>query len=315
MQGVFSTRDVEPRNRAAYWNDLVCDAFVHLDCRYPKAPTYNGTMRCSALSWLRLIEGESDCVEAIRSRRHIAKGQEDSLLVAIQVRGRTGITQDGHETLLAPGDMTLCDSQRPYTVQISDGNEALWLHFPRQEFLARLASTRPFVARPVSGHIGTSALFVEHARLLSKRSREFHGNDAPAIADHALDLLALALSRDAANPVALSSSKRIALQRLKRTIQAHLRDCDLNPSKAAALAGINVRHANRLLALEETSLERFIFSERLTRCHAALRNGASEGLTISEIAFAWGFNDLGHFSRSFRARFGMSPREFRKTAQ
>jgi AraC-like DNA-binding protein len=33
---------------------------------------------------------------------------------------------------------------------------------------------------------------------------------------------------------------------------------------------------------------------------------------ISDIAFAWGFNDLAHFSRIFKQKFGASPREWRK---
>jgi len=33
---------------------------------------------------------------------------------------------------------------------------------------------------------------------------------------------------------------------------------------------------------------------------------------VSEIAFAWGFNDLSHFGRVFREHFGMSPRDFRQ---
>jgi len=34
---------------------------------------------------------------------------------------------------------------------------------------------------------------------------------------------------------------------------------------------------------------------------------------VSEIAFAWGFNDLSHFGRVFREHFGMSPRDFRQS--
>jgi MFS family permease len=36
-------------------------------------------------------------------------------------------------------------------------------------------------------------------------------------------------------------------------------------------------------------------------------------LTIAEIAYQNGFNDSAHFSRSFRASYGMSPSEFRKS--
>jgi AraC-like DNA-binding protein len=33
---------------------------------------------------------------------------------------------------------------------------------------------------------------------------------------------------------------------------------------------------------------------------------------VSEIAYRWGFNDLSHFNRSFRAHFAMTPREWRR---
>jgi AraC-like DNA-binding protein len=37
-------------------------------------------------------------------------------------------------------------------------------------------------------------------------------------------------------------------------------------------------------------------------------------MSICEIAFSRGFNDSAHFSRSFKDRFGVSPREFRTRA-
>jgi AraC-like DNA-binding protein len=32
---------------------------------------------------------------------------------------------------------------------------------------------------------------------------------------------------------------------------------------------------------------------------------------ITEIAFGWGFNELTHFSRAFKERYGVSPRDWR----
>ena len=34
--------------------------------------------------------------------------------------------------------------------------------------------------------------------------------------------------------------------------------------------------------------------------------------TITEIAMKWGFSDAAHFSRSFKAAFGISPHAFRR---
>jgi AraC-like DNA-binding protein len=35
---------------------------------------------------------------------------------------------------------------------------------------------------------------------------------------------------------------------------------------------------------------------------------------IGEIAFSWGFSDLSHFVRRFRAAYGMTPGDYRRRA-
>jgi AraC family transcriptional activator of tynA and feaB len=46
----------------------------------------------------------------------------------------------------------------------------------------------------------------------------------------------------------------------------------------------------------------------------ALRDVRQRPRHISEIAYAWGFNDLSHFNRAFRQRFDMTPSEWRESA-
>ena len=43
----------------------------------------------------------------------------------------------------------------------------------------------------------------------------------------------------------------------------------------------------------------------------ALASPALRHRQVGEIAFDWGFNDLSHFGRTFRERYGLSPRAFR----
>ena len=94
---------------------------------------------------------------------------------------------------------------------------------------------------------------------------------ASKIAEHALDLAALAFSAEIQpGELTLSSPRTVALTLLKTNIEALLRDIDLRPSVAAAAAGMSVRSANALLATEETSLERYIIHRRLEMCRRAL---------------------------------------------
>ena len=41
-------------------------------------------------------------------------------------------------------------------------------------------------------------------------------------------------------------------------------------------------------------------------CDPALRHR-----TIGDLAFSWGFVDASHFSRAFKARFGVGPTDYR----
>jgi AraC-like DNA-binding protein len=40
-----------------------------------------------------------------------------------------------------------------------------------------------------------------------------------------------------------------------------------------------------------------------------------DALSITDIAYLAGFGDLSHFNRSFRQRYGATPRETRRTPQ
>ena len=47
------------------------------------------------------------------------------------------------------------------------------------------------------------------------------------------------------------------------------------------------------------------------RARTALRDTRQRDANISEIAYHWGFNDLSHFNKAFRARFNTTPRAWR----
>ena len=146
--------------------------------------------------------------------------------------------------------------------------------------------------------------------MVAERASEMDHTTGLKVAAQALDLVALAFGpvREGAQ---LSSTRATTLVRLKATIESRLQDPTLKPTLAAAATGISVRYANALLASEGTSLERYITSRRLQRCHQLLQSPAHLSRTVSDIAYGLGFADLSHFTRRFREEFGCSPGELR----
>ena len=74
---------------------------------------------------------------------------------------------------------------------------------------------------------------------------------------------------------------------------------------------MSARYLHRLFEVTDSSAGATILARRLERCRAALLNPTQAHRAVSEVAFAWGFNDAAHFGRTFRARFGVTPRSVR----
>lgn len=109
-----------------------------------------------------------------------------------------------------------------------------------------------------------------------------------------------------------TSTREALLHRIYQTIERSLNDPDLTLAQVAQAEGISERYLQKLFEGTGDNFTHYLRQRRLYRTQAELSNSANASQSVSEIAFRCGFNDAAHFSRTFRERFGMSPREFRR---
>jgi acetamidase/formamidase/AraC-like DNA-binding protein len=102
------------------------------------------------------------------------------------------------------------------------------------------------------------------------------------------------------------------LHRIYEAIERKLGDPDITPARVAQIEGISERYLQKLFEGTGDNFTHYLRERRLQRCWAELANPAEAHRSVSDIAFGCGFSDAAHFSRSFRDRFGMSPRTFRQ---
>jgi AraC-like DNA-binding protein len=224
--------------------------------------------------------------------------------------------QDGREAIIHPGDFTLLDAQRPFTCRYPSQWKQIILKIPHRSLKVRLTSSSELTARAVRNNDGVGGLASGYLAMIPDRVNALQPGVRNQIAEHLLDLAALALAAGTGKDrPPLSSGRALVLLHLRMAIENRLTDDTLDPSTAAAAAGISVRYANALLLQQGTSLERLIVSRRLEHCRRALEDPAQSQRTIGEIAYAWGFSALSHFGRRFKAEFGCSPGDYRRRRQ
>ena len=131
------------------------------------------------------------------------------------------------------------------------------------------------------------------------------------------------LTENVCNLLALASATDIAPHRMQPELQIaamlafcrqELHDPELTPQRVADQIGISVRTLHLRFKHIGQSFTEWVRDERLKACSVALRDQNQRGLNISEIAYRWGFNDLSHFNKSFRARFDQTPTQWRNEA-
>jgi AraC-like DNA-binding protein len=316
MDKLVTLADIHPRDRVACWHDVACKAFVPHDCRVSSSSELSATIGCVRLGELGLVNIESrglDCVE--RTAHNIAQGEDDIFMLCVQLHGSATLCQDGRETVLHPGDFALLDAQRPYVCRYPHRKQ-ITIKIPHRALKARLAASSELTAHAVRQSDSVGGLASAYISMLPSRIGALQQCAKEQIAEHVLDLIALSLAAVAGkDKPALSSGRALALLRLRVAIETRLSDPTLDPSSAAAAAGMSVRYANVLLAQQGSSLQRLITSRRLKHCRRALEDPGQSHRTITEIAFAWGVSDMSHFNRRFKSEHGCSPGDYRQRFQ
>ena len=309
----FSTNTVHPRDRFDFWHSVACKSYVEHECEPDERRRFEGHVDIAPLAHTSLSTYSNTPARIWRTARQVARAHADDLYLALQISGTCTVSQDGRDASLQPGDFCLADTAGEYAFTYPVHSSQLILKIERARLKARLPHFRSLMAVPVRSGEATGALASDFFSMLPRYRDSISGLAELRIADQAVDLAALALSSvTGASGLKLSSASASALLRLRQAVEAALGKRGVRCAEVAEAAGMSMRYANHLLLQEGTSLERFLQHRRLEKCREALRDPGQSHRSVSEIAFAWGFSDASHFTRSFKAAYGLAPRDYRR---
>lgn len=311
----FSTATVDDRSQLDYWREVVCATFVQLEFEPPRRRTaagFRGEVTAQELDDVRVATVVSEPHTVVRSPTMIRRSFADDYFVNLAVRGRIVLTQDGRDAVLRPGDLTVYDSAHPCRITGLDPFELVVLRVPRPVFAAHCPLPREATATAIRGDSGVGALLSPFLRSLAGQASELPPDAASRVSATLLELLATALS-DRIEAGARPGVPRAAhLVRARRYITDHLADPELSPASVARALGMSVRYLHALFHTENTSPFRWIMEQRLDRAARLLADPRESGRSVTSIAFGVGFKSASHFTRTFKNRYGVGPRDYRR---
>ncbi|MET9865552.1 MULTISPECIES: helix-turn-helix domain-containing protein [unclassified Streptomyces] len=246
-----------------------------------------------------------------RSPRYLRLEGAPMVSLSLQVRGTGRFGQSGRQERVAPGELMLNDLTIPYDFAWSGRGGAQALQVPYDAL-----GVPPRIVRRGAERLRASPLYDlvrAHIGRLQADADTLAGDPGAAALGSATVELVRALLTSAAgvDAYARPALAESLLQRVLAYARTHLTEPDLTPARIAHAHSISVRALYRLCARAGLSLEQWIIEQRLEGARASLVSPAGRTRTVASVARAWGFTDPSHFTRRFKAAYGVTPRRWR----
>jgi len=303
----FSTVGLPEEQRVELWESHNADALIALRCRTLTASVLEATEINVQVERVHLarVRGSSHVVE--RDLTMVRKRPAESVALFFSLAGEAFFYHDDGVRTVQPGQMLMCDADRPFMRGFSQGLEELVLKIPREVFTDVTGIDE--IRRPVVVNFAAGANSFAHtlARQVGRAARDLDSD--PADEQTLLELVAAVAGghRDAA----LAGAHRAAAHTY---IDQHLFDPTLSAAQVATAVGISTRHLSRVFAEAGTSVPKFVLTRRLEAARRLLAKPAATSITIAEVAHRCGFTSAAHFSHAFATHYGERASDVRRHA-
>lgn len=309
----FSTDDVPPARRTAYWQASLAQADLAMTIEVPPGQSLHAALEAHHLHDMVLMKVSMTAHRARKGQPVVRAPEDERCLVLISLDGDVELRQGARELTLSRQDIAVIDLREPFEYQISERLLALAFNLPRQALAERLPQSARFAGTKLSASQPMQAITLGFFNNLFHvcSAATLHAPTSLRIAGHAVDLLGIALAEVIDNRPNPSLYRASLLRRIKDFIEEHLHEPLLGVEAVAAKYRISTRYLAMLFREDGTTFSEFLRQRRLDRCRRQLEDLGAARRQIGEIALAAGFTSQAHFSRLFRATYRQTPRQYR----
>jgi AraC-like DNA-binding protein len=239
-------------------------------------------------------------------------GEPGHVYVTTPLRGFAVVSQDDRHVAVPPGEVVTFDTSRPYTLTMPEPFRMVAVRAQHQSLGPTSDSTRRLETNSWSSLTGIGALASRTLDVLGHHLTELEEASFEPLGSTVASIVNTLFAERAHFAGGPRPDRRGLMASICRTARECLADSELNPAMLARRHSISLRSLQMLFAEHGTSPARWIRDERLHRVRADLTDPRLAHLTVAMIGERWGLVDASQVSRLFRAKYGVSPSQYRK---
>ena len=310
-----TTDSIPTRERAEFWADLVSRHVTPMQIEPAGKLALHGEIEARFIGDLGVAQVSGVGVRALHTRAHIARARGHVHAACVHLEGEARISRRGEAIALRRGDIFVTDSRHEFALDLERPWRHLLITLPTCWLDGRVARPELLPGAVLRDH-PLARLWASHLAAGFSLAGELSSTAARLFARHSVDLLAQLMDESHRDHVTPSDAWRAAmLLRACEMIALKFGDPDLTPDQIAREIGVSSRTLARVFAANDETIMRRVFDERVRQAARLLAAPESAHRSVTEIAFACGFNDVSHFGRMFAGKMGMTPSQWRRRPQ
>jgi AraC-like DNA-binding protein len=309
----WSTDQVDPADRFDHWREVRAKGLfgVTAEIEPEGREHFRGEFALQPIGKAGLLEIRASPYRVERTAPDISNAPSDSLCIYQQLSQGGWFDALGEDFTVQRGTFATSYSDLRYrTVPTgADGFCLRILKIPLAEIPPR-NGVHDLVAKPFDDGVAIGPLLQSCFADLVDAAGGLEVPEASRLVD-ALAQLAL-IGRGVVGLGSKAAIQALRVGRLsaaQRLIAGHLSNPNLSPAFVADRLGVSVRHMHELFETTEKSFSQTVTAVRLEASRRLLTYAPQQ--SISDVAFACGFESLATFYRAFRAAQGTTPGDFR----
>jgi AraC-like DNA-binding protein len=304
----LSSDDVPKSQRIPMWRDYMSRHLVKIDIETDHGADVHFTFASSSLGDIGLLKVE---VSAIKLIRRPSDG-DDHVVMSINCSGELTISSQGRVQTLLAKEAVLWNAASLTRFERSVPGDGFLIRMPRKLVEELIPNVDIATMMKIPQGAPALNLLIGYLQAVLSAASRLSADTWQMISQHVSDLVAAAMGAPHAM-TAINFDNGVSAARMKEA-HAYIAHNAANTLSLAELAkhlGVTTRQLQRLFEAEGTTFSAYLLEQRLALAFRLLSSAQHKTQTIQAIAFNAGFKDLSYFNRSFRAHYGLRPRDVR----
>jgi AraC-like DNA-binding protein len=233
--------------------------------------------------------------------------------LALLISGTYELNDGGRCIPLKCGDIIYGPGGRDSTLEVTDEFRLLYVNIPSGLLHPRLLNPGTMQPGALPTQAGGNRVFAAMLASIADNLSDLTAAQMRPIEMSLSEFIIAALAEESSFRSFGNVARSNHFHRICQAIESVLGDPELSVRSIAESQHASSRYVQKLFEEAQLSFGQYVRQRRLAQCRKDLASAAYQNLSILDICFRWGFNDAAHFSRSFRAEFGVTPREYRQS--